>query len=265
MKVILSRKGFDSSYGRQPSPILPDGTLLSLPIPSRNDSFRFSDLSYQDKSYYEIIRELKPNTKIKSNYTCHLDPDIRHDVIKRESNWKGLFGQTGSAQGHLRNEKVEESDLFLFFGWFKETEITSQGLSYKNDAPDLHIIYAYMQIGRIYSSYQQLPPSALYHSHADKFSIWRNNCIYEASDILSIDNSVSGAGCLKYKQSLVLTKKDEPRSNWNLPDFFREVRISYHSKKSFKDNYFDSAKRGQEFVIEDNDKIIDWAKNLIAR
>jgi len=33
MKVILSRKGFDSSYGGCPSPILPDGTLLSLPIP----------------------------------------------------------------------------------------------------------------------------------------------------------------------------------------------------------------------------------------
>ena len=34
MKVILSRKGFDSSNGGCPSPILPDGTLLSLPIPT---------------------------------------------------------------------------------------------------------------------------------------------------------------------------------------------------------------------------------------
>jgi len=33
MRVILSRKGFDSSFGGCPSPILPDGTLLSLPIP----------------------------------------------------------------------------------------------------------------------------------------------------------------------------------------------------------------------------------------
>ena len=37
MKVILSRKGFDSQYGGMPSPILPDGTLLSLPIPSKTD------------------------------------------------------------------------------------------------------------------------------------------------------------------------------------------------------------------------------------
>jgi len=35
MKLILSRKGFDSTYGGYPSPILPDGTLLSLPIPNR--------------------------------------------------------------------------------------------------------------------------------------------------------------------------------------------------------------------------------------
>jgi hypothetical protein len=37
MKVILSRKGFDSGYGGIPSPVLPDGTMLSLPIPSKGD------------------------------------------------------------------------------------------------------------------------------------------------------------------------------------------------------------------------------------
>ena len=34
MKVIISRKGFDSGYGGMPSPILPDGTMISMPIPS---------------------------------------------------------------------------------------------------------------------------------------------------------------------------------------------------------------------------------------
>jgi Nucleotide modification associated domain 3 len=33
MKLILSRKGFDSSHGGGPSPIRPDGRLLSFPIP----------------------------------------------------------------------------------------------------------------------------------------------------------------------------------------------------------------------------------------
>ena len=33
MKIILSRKGFGASYGGKLSPIFPDGTLYSLPIP----------------------------------------------------------------------------------------------------------------------------------------------------------------------------------------------------------------------------------------
>jgi len=32
LKVILSRKGFDSSNGGCPSPIMPDNTLLSFPM-----------------------------------------------------------------------------------------------------------------------------------------------------------------------------------------------------------------------------------------
>ena len=46
MKVILSRKGFDSSNGGCPSPILPDGTLLSLPIPT-DDRDKYEDLSWK--------------------------------------------------------------------------------------------------------------------------------------------------------------------------------------------------------------------------
>lgn len=44
MKIILSRKGFDSSNGGQPNPIMPDGTLLSLPIPDPDGNNEFSDL-----------------------------------------------------------------------------------------------------------------------------------------------------------------------------------------------------------------------------
>ncbi len=46
MKLILSRKGSDSKYGRMPSPILPDGTLLSLPIPSADSDIGYDLLHY---------------------------------------------------------------------------------------------------------------------------------------------------------------------------------------------------------------------------
>ncbi len=37
VKLILSRKGFDSSSGGVPSPIFSDGRMLSLPIPEQDE------------------------------------------------------------------------------------------------------------------------------------------------------------------------------------------------------------------------------------
>ena len=81
MKIILSRKGFDSSNGRQPSPIMPDGTLLSMPIPSNDDCENtYSSIIWNGMTYYDIIKSLKPNSIIMSDNYCHLDPDLRAGV-----------------------------------------------------------------------------------------------------------------------------------------------------------------------------------------
>ncbi|WP_418483231.1 hypothetical protein [Dysosmobacter sp.] len=37
MKIILSRKGFDSANGGIVSPIFEDGTMVSFPIPSDDE------------------------------------------------------------------------------------------------------------------------------------------------------------------------------------------------------------------------------------
>ena len=50
MKVILSRKGMDSTSGGMASPILPDGTLLSLPIPDKTARTTYKKLSYKGQS-----------------------------------------------------------------------------------------------------------------------------------------------------------------------------------------------------------------------
>jgi hypothetical protein len=266
MKIILSRKGFDSQYGKQPSPILPDGTLLSLPIPSKDETVCFIDLTYKTKSYYRIIEELNPKTKIKSNYTCHLDPDLRKETLPRQKDWIPLFGQTDSAQGHLTKEGVKENDLFLFFGWFRQTEQVNGILRYKRNAPDLHIIFAYLQIGKMYKEHSKMPNEVLYHPHAHKrYELKKNNSIYRPSNSLSLEPSIKGSGCLKYHDSLVLTKTGYSRSIWNLPEFFKAVKISYHSNKSFYKDYFQSAAKGQEFVIEENKHVTEWAKRIIIK
>ena len=43
MKIILSRKGFDSANGGIVGLIMEDGTLISFPLPS-NDKDNFEDL-----------------------------------------------------------------------------------------------------------------------------------------------------------------------------------------------------------------------------
>ena len=59
MKVILSRKGFDSEFGGYPSPILPNGQMISLPIPDQNEELRYSDVMAGDSTCYDLMRKLE--------------------------------------------------------------------------------------------------------------------------------------------------------------------------------------------------------------
>ncbi len=262
MKIILSRKGFDSENGGMPSPILPDGTLLSMPIPAGSVNTKYSDLKYTNKTYFEIAQELQPRF---SHAYCHLDPDIREKVISRSANWESLFGQCGAAQGHLIKHSIKVGDIFLFFGWFKQTELGRTGkLQFVRNAPDLNIIYGYMQIGEIVSDNKRIRNEFYWHPHSDDGHINTvNNNIYAASDKLSFDNSLSGYGTFNLNNKRILTKLGMTRTKWDLPEFFRNVNITYHTQNSFKENYFQSVARGQEFVIYANDEIINWAMDII--
>jgi len=268
MKVILSRKGFDSQYGGQPSPILPDGTLLSLPIPLEGELIKYDELYYEGKSYLQIIKELKPNTKkIHPDTPAHLDPDIRKGVYyKALPNWKPIFGQCDAAQGLLRNNHVSVNDIFLFFGWFKQTEMVNGILKYKKGSSDLHIIYGYLEIGEIHTNRDSFPVFSKLHPHcSDKYKNIKSNCLYVASDKLSLNDSLSGAGILKYKDNLVLSKLGMTKSKWELPAFFRNLKMTYHDERCFKENYFQSRAKGQEFIIESNEKLSNWVKGIIEK
>lgn len=266
MKVILSRKGFDTQYGGQPSPILPDGTLLSLPIPLPGENIKYNELVYKDKTYLEIIQELYPNTKqIDIHTTAHLDPDIREGIYRQQHpQWQPAFGQCDAAQGTLRNKNVSVNDLFLFFGWFRQTALINGKLNYKKGAPDLHIIYGYLQVGAIYEYGKPFPAWTIHHPHCmDKYKNVKSNCIYVAKDNLSFNPKLKGAGCLQFNPNLVLTKEGMSKSKWQLPPFFKSLNIAYHNENCFKEDHFQSRARGQEFVIEANELLTGWAKALI--
>lgn len=264
MKIILSRKGFDSASGKQPNPIMPDGTLLSLPIPEREDHNTYSSLQWNGMNYYEIISSLKPSTYLKPDSTCHLDPDLRKDVIIRKNGWKPAFGQMDASLKHLRNQNVSVGDLFLFFGWFKETEIKDSKLMYKKGAPDIHVIYGYMQIGSIIENLDDVPQWLKEHPHVGYNNAWEKNqnAIFLPSDKLSFLPNKDGSGVLHYRSDRVLTKMGMSRRFWDMPLFFKNVNITYHSNP-WKRGCFMSAGRGQEFVMDSNPEIMEWVKKLV--
>ena len=274
MKIILSRKGFDSGYGGYASPIMPDGCLISLPIPL-DDETTYSNLFFDNnKSYFDLMREIKPRIKrgkqlieLDKESKCHLDPDLRENIFKdrRPSGWKSCFGQISAAQTHLANQGVTIGDIFLFFGWFRKVEYFDGKPRFVRNEPNLHVLYGYLEIGDIINTTKDEIPTWLnYHPHAKSKErrIDPTNTIYIAANYLT-GSKIRGAGTLKFNEDLVLTKKGYSRSKWNLGDVFKKVKISYHSNTSWKDSYFQSVAKGQEFVVEDNEEISSWAIQLI--
>jgi hypothetical protein len=223
------------------------------------------------------MKELKPKIKVinnkgvperkllEENTTCHLDPDIYRNIIERPNNWRPLFGQVNAAQCHLKKQEIKEGDLFLFFGWFKKTKYSKGKIIFDPNEPrgGKHIIFGYFQIGDIFTN-RDVPKCMEYHPHAQKFlAEFKNNTIYVARKRLSWDDNIDGSGTFNYRQELVLTKEGYSRSRWNL-DAIKNVEISYHNKESWKYDYFQSAAKGQEFVIKDDPTVEKWVKKLIS-
>ena len=278
MRLILSRKGFDSSAGGVPSPILPDGRLCSLPIPvSCNDRVTFNDVFFDSDSIGSLVENLTRGA-VKSSAYAHLDPDLRHDARLRKAGWLPAFGQSDSAARHLALQQVDVGDLFLFFGWFKKTICTPEGLRFDPAAPDLHVIFGWLQIGQIVepSTSDCLPPSWLMaHPHVSGASAKaRSNVIYIASPTLQLDglDSWPGGGVFDMHSSAqTLTAPNSSlRSHWLLPRWFwQEPRLTYHRNPNRwtvreTDVLLKTAGRGQEFVIDCgcSNEPMQWIRSL---
>jgi hypothetical protein len=166
-RIILSRKGFDKGTGKLPSPILPDGRMLSLPIPQYPNGIqahgkpttvttRYCDLHGDGAAFGDHLRQQTARRRIPitGETIVHLDPDIRPDLrpCNREVSTL-LFGQGLAAQGHLRNQCVGKNDLFLFYGYFKpcppsafpelcREQIARQGIPER----ELHVLWGWLQV-----------------------------------------------------------------------------------------------------------------------
>jgi len=194
-------------------------------------------------------------------------PDINQNIVHRDCGWRACFGQVDSAQRHLERQQIGKDDFFLFFGWFRKIRINNGKIEFDPSGKDLHAIFGYLQIGEIkkVNCAFEVPKWLEYHPHASGHNKNnKTNTIYIARETSNWNRSLPGAGTFEFNEKLVLTKEGYSRSKWILHDFFREAEISYH-KESRKNGYFQSALRGQEFVIKDNEKAEEWAKSLTCR
>lgn len=267
MKVILSRKGFDSSNGGMASPIMPDGTLLSMPIPT-NEGVSYSEIQFNRMNYAELLKQLSPNFMYDK---CHLDPDIRENRIQPISEWKPAFGQVGAAQGLLNNAGVTVGDLFLFFGWFRQVEVGENGYRFakKNkmdfyNGHDLQVVYGYMQVGEIITDQKQIE-KYYWHPHASKIHThMANNTLYLPSEKLSLNPNMKGYGTLKFRKDRVLTMEGCNRGTWDEYEFLMPEHVYGDKKNSAKGKGLYYAGIWQELVVDESPELLNWVKSIIA-
>ncbi len=279
MRIIFSRKGFDSAAGGVPSPIFPDGRILSLPIPDKNSPISYKDITWNEYNVGEIVASLT-NGKIPPNYRAHLDPDLNAESLPRHNEWQPIFGQVGASQGHLRNQGVTTGDLFLFFGLFQEVIANDGKFRLAPKSSPKHIIWGWFQVDTstpVDNVDRNKFEWATYHPHFHRASN-QSNTVYFAKKSLDIPGldieNINGAGIFPYCSSkLQLTASKSRPSLWKLPLWMlpanEAASLSYHGnlerwKKEGDYVLLQTVGRGQEFVLDCSYYLdaIKWLKEL---
>lgn len=268
MRVIFSRKGFDSSAGGCPSPII-DGRPISLPIPTGMPTpFRYGDLP---GDYGSLVEDLTKG-KITRHSPCHLDPDIDASVLRRLPGWRGALGQAGAAQSHLFNCGVATGDLFLFWGLYRHAERRGRWSFF---GPPEHRLFGWLQIGEILDlgedgSFATRKWQWL-RDHPHVRGGWdRPNVLYVASQMLCLNGAGLGLpGWGVFQGGFRLTANGSSPSIWSVPDWLNPTRggvgMTYHPDDRWKaDGTVACAGRGQEFVsvIAHRSDALAWLGNL---
>jgi hypothetical protein len=285
MKIILSRKGFDSAAGGIPSPILDDGTMLPLPIPSRYCPIRYRDIELHGHELGRVVEDLGARRKSKGSWVpltadhgAHLDPDLMAGARQRPRGWRPLFGQADGEQTLLERSGVGPGDLFLFFGWFRRAEVVGERYRFVRGAEDVHVLWGWLQVDRFWdlTRTRAVPTWAADHPHLDGTPRSRN-ALYLGARQLRIGGEplgMPGAGVFRrWDDRLRLTAPGRSRSVWRLPGWFlpRGRRpLGYHSDperwtRDGKHVLLQTVSRGQEFVLdaEEYPQACGWARELL--
>lgn len=268
MKVILSRKGFDTQYGGVPNAVLPDGSLLAFPIEDGKSIIRGDEIRRGGESI-GLAAEQLTGGKLARGYRAHLDPDLDFAAYPRRAGWRQVLGQTGSALGHLQRQGVGPGDLFLFFAWFRPVERQGQGWAYVSDTPPVHLFWGWLHVGAVHA-HTALPASEAgwlaYHPHLQR-SARKEHRLYVASDGFTVGGRrVAGGGTFpRLEAARVLTAPGETMSAWSLPVWLHPdagvATLTFHSDAMRWGRLpggrarLQTVGRGQEFVLTTRDAV----------
>lgn len=223
MRVIFSRKGFDSTAGGGASPVV-SGRPISLPIPAG----AASRTSYADLGLAEHVGKASRG-RVKGGDLCHHDPMFL-------PGGECLFGQCGAAQTHLVNRGVGRGDVFLFFGLLRE-EATGE---------PHHRIFGYLEVEKRIdlarcdaATLSEL--RGFDHPHAITMHAG-NDAIYRGPGRLAETAA----------DTLRLTVPGGPPSVWRKPGWLRPGGLSYHDRADrwLPGGRLRAVSRGQEFVAD---------------
>lgn len=239
MKIVFSRKGFDTQNGFGPSPIV-DGRPVSLPIP---DTKGLSRTTYAQLGLGDHAVQASGG-KIRGDALCHHDPMFTPDG-------RCYFGQCQSAQGHLANEGIGPGDVFLFFGLFA-----------RPDGERHHRLFGYLEVEQVVpiagAARETLAPfDALDHPHA--IGMHGTN-----------DHIYAGPGGLAQTATddLRLTVPGGPLTLWKRPHWLERGGLTYFgtSDRNWPDGCITRTGPGQEFVADIGHRKAprEWLAGILA-
>jgi len=239
MRIIFSRKGFDSAAGGGPSPIV-SGRPLSLPIPCTKG---LSPVTYGDLGLGEHAAKASRG-KLGAGDACHFDPMFREDGT-------AILGQCHAAQGHLVKQGVAEGDVFVFFGLFDSA-----------DEGRHHRIFGFLRIERRIDLVTcEEATRAAYRSIGQPHAFG----LHAGNDMLYVGR---GAAARSAPASLRLTARGEKPSQWIVPPWLHRTGLSCHEAPwRWGEGWrLQAVSRGQEFVahVGDDPEPRAWLDQVIA-
>ena len=276
MRVILSRKGFDSQYGRVPSPILPDGRMISLPIPLKEAPTTFGAINRDGINLGSLTSDLT-NGRITPHWRAHLDPDLDPGAVPRPDGWRPLFGQVDASLGHLKTSGVGVGDLFLFFGWFRPVDFVRGHWQFVRGSTSVHALWGWLSIGEVHDV-SAVPASvrrwADGHPHLAGMP-HRQNTLFVSGGALQLGSRrLPSAGVFTHAAHRVLTQEGASRSTWRLPAWMHPdqgiAELSYHHDRKRWSRIDDehcgltAVSKGQEFVLTCRDQKLlnEWLATI---